>query len=762
MLSDAAMITADADRGTAVVLRHPLRLDRPASEVVHAVLRATAQGVYEARIDGRPVDNTVLSPGWSSYEWQLPVREHDVTDHLAGASSGEVEIEVLLGNGWWRGGLGFAGLNLDYGSELGLIAELEVTYRDGRTQVLPTAPNWHAASSTITENSLYDGVRIDAIAPTDELAVRVVEFDHRRLAPAVKPAITRQEVLRPERIWTSPSGRTLVDFGQNLVGWIRLRVSGPTGAEVTVRHSEVLEEGELASRPLRGARATDTFILSGGEDVFEPTLTFHGFRFAEVTGYAGELNAEAVEAVVVHSAMRRTGTFECSDPLVNRLVENSVWGQKGNFLDLPTDCPQRDERLGWTGDIAVYAPTACFQFDSADVLHGWLLDLAVETEHSGHVPFVVPNLLKLMPAEAREKTASLHGPTAIWGDAAVWVPESLWWAYGDRDRLAEYYPTIVRHLESIQQRLSPTGLWDQGFQFGDWLDPTAPADQPWAGQADRGVVATACLYRSARFAADAADELGMEADAARWHALAERTRAAFRRHYVEDDGTIVSDAPTVYALAIHFGLLDDAQQQTAGNRLTALVARADHRVTTGFAGTPYVTWALSETGHIDEAYRLLLQRACPSWLYPVTMGATTIWERWDSLLPDGSVNPGEMTSFNHYALGAVADWLYQTVAGIRPAAPGYARVRLQPTPGPGLDWARAALETPNGRVECGWQRTGDGGGIQIDFQVPEGVEADLVLPDGSHHTVTGTAQIHARMPDSSVRGRNTPKTPDRG
>ncbi|WP_307781355.1 alpha-L-rhamnosidase-related protein, partial [Agilicoccus flavus] len=462
---------------------------------------------------------------------------------------------------------------------------------------------------------------------------------------------------------------------------------------------------------------------------------FHGFRYAEVTGFPGQLTPDALEAVVVHSDMRRTGWFECSDPLVNHLVSNSVWGQKGNFLDVPTDCPQRDERLGWTGDIAAYAATASYQFDTSDFLHKWLLDLEVETRENpkGFVPFVVPDVLKHahFPAEFAEMAEQWGGATAVWGDASVWVPEALWHAYGDRDRLAAHYPGMVLHLESVEAVLSESGLWDTGFQFGDWLDPDASPHDPAGAKADKGVVATACLYRSASFAAFTARELGHDEDAARWEALAARVREAFNAHYVQADGRITSDCATVYALAICFGLLDGDRLAAAGDRLAQVVADRDYVVTTGFAGTPFVTWALSETGHVDAAYRLLLEKACPSWLYPVTMGATTIWERWDSMLPDGTINPGEMTSFNHYALGAVADWLYQVVAGLRPAAPGYAGVLFKPTPGPGLDWAKATLDSPHGRIECGWRREGDG--YVVDVETPAGVPTRLVLPDGTEH-----------------------------
>ncbi|MEU1970866.1 family 78 glycoside hydrolase catalytic domain [Microbacterium sp. NPDC019599] len=742
MLDESQLLTVDDDVN-AFTLTTTIDLATTA-RVERATLRGTAHGVFEARIDGRPVSAGVLAPGWSSYERRLPVEAYDVTPLVRDGA----ELEVLVGNGWWRGKLGFLGLDLDYGSQIGFIGELEITYSDGTVQWIRTNRDWTAQTSHFTQNTLYDGVRIDATVVPQPLEITVADVDRDTLILQEKPPIERHEVIAPQRIWRSPSGATLVDFGQNLVGWTRLTVNGRAGAEVVIRHAEVLEHGELATRPLRGAKATDTYVLSGADDVFEPTLTFHGFRYVEVTGYPGELSIDAIEAVVVHSRMARTGSFECSDPRVNRLVENSVWGQKGNFLDVPTDCPQRDERLGWTGDIAVYASTACYQFDASDLLHNWLLDLRVEAEHSGFVPFVVPNVLKLIPAERRATWNLPLGATAVWGDAAAWVPEALWWAYGDRDRLEAHYPGIVLHLESILPRLSASGLWESGFQFGDWLDPTAPPEEPMRAKADATVIATACLYRSARFGAVAAELLGRSDDRNRWNDLAERTREAFREHYVSPEGRIRSDAQAVYALAIHFGLLDDDEKARAGERLAELVAEGDYRVATGFAGTPYVVWALTETGHVDIAYRLLLQDELPSWLYAVKMGATTVWERWDSLLPDGTVNPGEMTSFNHYALGAVVDWLYKAVAGIRPAEPGYSRLRLQPTPGPGLDWARGSLQTRHGLVECGWRR-GVTGEITIECTVPAGIEADLILPDGTtrvlaagiHHTTHREAAL---------------------
>ena len=734
-LAAAAFITAAVSVGVAPKFALSTRLDQPRDNVVAATLAATAHGVYEAFIDGIAVTESVLNPGWTSYEWRLAYQTFDVTDAVRDGS-GDLGVELVLGNGWYRGRLGFAGADANYGDEIAVAAAVLIRYRDGATQRIVTSSKWTARESDTTDNSLYHGQTIDARLRSGSRAVAVFETDIDRstLIPQESPLVVRNEVLSPVKIWESPSGRTLVDFGQNLVGWLRFSVQGRRGTRIRIRHAEVLEHDELGVRPLRSAKATDEFILSGEVDEFEPTLTFHGFRYVEIEGWPGELNPLDLEAIVVHSGMQRTGHFSCSAPLVNQLVHNSVWGQKGNFLSVPTDCPQRDERLGWTGDIAAFAASASFQFDTADFLDGWLRDLGDETRNSADrvVPLVVPDVLKY--ATFSDDLPPLwSGATAVWGDAAIWVPEALWTAYGDVERLADYYPAMVLHLESVERDVSPTGLWDRGNQLGDWLDPDAPADEPGRGKADPSVVATACLYRSASFASETAKLIGLPGDAARWRRIAERTRAAFLEHYVDDDGRVKSDCATVYALAITFGLLEGATRQRAGDRLAALVAESGYRITTGFAGTPFVTWALSDTGHLREAYALLLERECPSWLYPVTMGATTIWERWDSMLPDGTINPGEMTSFNHYALGAVMDWVYQVVGGIRPAAPGYAAVLIQPEPGPGITWAETSYQTPRGAVGCSWRL--DAGELTIDVTVPPGIAAEVVLPDGSRTNV---------------------------
>jgi alpha-L-rhamnosidase len=620
-----------------------------------------------------------------------------------------------------------------YGDRPAAIAQLEITYADGHRQVVGTDASWTAGPSPVLADDLYDGQTIDArlisdawlrtgfVDPAWSPAVEVADADLSVLTPYVGPPVVRHEEIAPVAVWTSPSGRTLVDFGQNLVGWLKITTTGEAGSTITVRHAEVIEHDELGTRPLRSARATDTFIRSGGLDVFEPTLTFHGFRYAEVIGLDEPIGAENVVAVVVHSDLPRTGTFACSDDLVNQLHSNVVWSQRGNFLDLPTDCPQRDERQGWTGDIAVFAPTAAYLFDVSGFLRAWLLDLAAEQRAANDiVPLVVPDVLKLLDNATGWPSDT---PTAIWSDAGVWVPWALWEAYGDRAVLEQCHPSMAAHVRACARQVSENGLWDTGFQLGDWLDPTAPPENPFQALADKYVIATACLYRSAMLTARSAAVLGRVDDEAEFVDLAERTRAAFGEHYVQSDGTVTSDSPPVYAMAIAFDLLDPETEVLAGRRLATLVAEGGYRIATGFAGTPYVTEALSRTGHVAEAYRLLLETGNPSWLYPVTMGATTVWERWDSMLPDGTVNPGQMTSFNHYALGAVADWLHRTVAGLAPAEPGYRSVRVAPRPGGGITWAKASLATAHGEIRVGWQLVD--GELGLDIALPDGVTAEI-------------------------------------
>jgi alpha-L-rhamnosidase len=673
-----------------------------------ARLYVTALGVYEAQLNGSTVGDHVLDPGWTSYNHRLQYQTFGVTGLL---HEGRNAIGAMLADGWYRGRLGFnGGLRNIYGDRLALLAQLEIDYADGTTERIVTDETWRATQGPILASDIYDSETYDArlerpgwstpgYDDRDWTGVRRLDSNLATLVAPLGPPVRRIELVAPVAITTSPSGRTIVDFGQNLVGRPRLSVRGQAGQSITLRHAEVLEHGELCTRPLRTAQAADRYTLRGdGVETWEPRFTFHGFRYAEVEGWPREVQAGDIYAVVCHSDIERTGWFECSDPLFNRLHENVVWSMRGNFLSIPTDCPQRDERLGWTGDIQVFAPTACFLYDCAGFLTSWLADLAIEQDAAGGVvPFVVPHVPPMPPVPMTPI------PAAAWGDAAVIVPWVLYQRYGDVDVLAAQLESMRAWVDLVTTCAGEGRLWDKDFQFGDWLDPSAPPDKPWAGRTDPYVVATAYFARSAELLGQAASVLGRVDDEAHYLRLAAEVRDAFNTEYVTPAGRVISDSETVYALALQFALLPGTQQRRhAGERLAALVRESGYHISTSFVGTPLVCDALCSVGAVDLAFRLLTQHECPSWLYPVMMGATTIWERWDSQRPDGSVNPGQMTLFNHYALGAVADWLHRTVGGLAPAAPGYCHLEVRPRPGGDLTYARARHMTPYGLAESSW------------------------------------------------------------
>ena len=722
----------------APVLRSLLELP---DGIVKARLYATAHGLYEARLNGHRVGDQVLAPGWTSYAHRLRYQTYDVTDLVR---EGGNELEVLLGNGWFRGRLGFgAGRRAVYGDRLALLAQLEVTTADGAVHVLRTDPSWTAHESGVMADDLYDGQRTDLRPRTDHRtdSVEALDGDLARLVAPDGPPVRVTQTLPAVAVFTSPSGATLVDFGQNLVGWVRLLVRGQApNQEVVIRHAEVLEHGELGVRPLRTAKATDSYLLAGGPlEVLEPSLTFHGFRYAEIRGLP-EVRPEDVEAVVVGSDLRRTGWFSSSDPLLNRFHENVVWGMRGNFLDVPTDCPQRNERLGWTGDLQVFTPTASFLFDSAGFLSSWLADLVAEQRPDGSVPFVVPDVL-----DTREPAA------AAWGDAATLVPWILYQRTGDVGLLVRQLPSMRAWVDHIAGLAGADRLWTGGFQFGDWLDPTAPPDAPYKAQADPDVIATAHLARSAEVVGLAAAVVGDADMADKYTRLAGEVGEAFAHEYVTAGGRVLSDCPTVYALALEWALLPtEGQRHHAGDRLADLVRASGFRISTGFVGTPLVTDALTNSRHLDVAYRLMLQTGCPSWLYAVTMGATTVWERWDALLPDGAINPGQMTSFNHYAFGAVADWLHRIVAGLAPAAPGYRELLVRPAVACNLDSASARHRTPYGDAEVSWERSD--GRLRLQVVVPVGATATVHVPGRSEPTRVGHGTHVWQTADPAVDG----------
>jgi alpha-L-rhamnosidase len=727
------------------------------ADVKQARLYITALGVYEAEINGTRVGDQVLAPGWTSYHHRLRYQTFDVTGLL---KKGPNAIGAIVADGWFRGRMGFGGGRINiYGDRTALLAQLEVEYTDGTTEHIVTDDSWKASTGPFLLTSIYDGETYNAglecpgwsSAGFDDSrwqGVAAVEWDLNTLVAPAGPPVRRTELVMPVSITTSPTGRTVVDFGQNLVGRLRITVRGDAGQTITLRHSEVLQNGDIYTRPLRYALATDRFVLKGsGVEVYEPRFTFHGFRYADVEGLSEPLKTDDIRAVVCHSDMERTGWFECSNPLINRLHENTVWSMCGNFFDIPTDCPQRDERLGWTGDIEVFSPTASFLFDSAGFLTSWLADVAAEQKEYGTVPFVVPS--------------PMEGPTppaAAWGDAATVIPWVIYQRFGDKKILADQFESMRAWVDQLDKIAGPSHLWDKGFQFGDWLDPDAPPDRPAKAKTPPFVIATGYFARSAALVALAAKVLGREEEVEQYGALANAVREAFNREYVTAAGRLLSDSSTAYALALQFALLPgEEQRQAAGRRLAALVRTSGYRISTGFVGTPLICDALCSEGMYTAAYRLLTQRGCPSWLYPVTMGATTIWERWDSMLPDGTVNPGEMTSFNHYALGAVADWMHRTVAGLAPAAPGYRKLEMHPVPGGGLTYANARHITPYGMASCAWRI--EANTLSLDVVVPPSTTAEVIIPGGE--TVEVGSGAHSwTVPYQFAGARSGPLTLD--
>ncbi|PNH47724.1 hypothetical protein VD0004_g582 [Verticillium dahliae] len=642
------------------LFRKDFTFDAP---VQSARLYITALGVYEAEINGRRVGDHFLAPGWTSYDAQLIYQTHDVTDLL---SSRDNCLGVRVAEG--------------------------IVFDDGSTRTITTDDTWTVNKGPVQRSEIYDGELYDATAEVPGWSISGFEAKGWAAVDTLPP------IADTVQSHAGDAEPTVLDFGQNLVGYLRVnKVRGPRGHKITLLRAEVLEKGELGIRPLRDCKARDIYALRGDEagESYGPLFTFHGFRYAQVDDWpSADIDIlDSLEAVVCNTDMEEAGNFTCSDEMLNKLYSNVRWGMRGNFLSVPTDCPQRDERLGWTGDLALFAPTATFIYDCTGILKNWLRDLWDEQKRQDSVPpMVVPNV---------NKTGSVH----LWDFAAP--------------------------------------------QLGDWLDPNASPHEPWKAVTDPPLVANAFLIHSLDAMSQMAGLLGKELDATRYRQEAAACRLEFAAEYVSPNGRLPSDTQTAYALAITFNLLKPAQLGRAGDRLAEIVRRNTFRVGTGFAGTPYICEALARTGHSDVAYAMLTERACPSWLYPVTMGATTMWERWDSMLPDGSVNPGDMTSFNHYAYGAVAKFMVERLAGLKRAEAGWKRARTEPEVGGDFTWARAEHLTPYGRVASSWRLKGNEGDLTltIDVVVPPTTEIEVVIPGDEPRTeIVGSGEWSFSVP----------------
>jgi alpha-L-rhamnosidase len=681
-----------------------------------------------------------LTPGFTSYHKRLQYQTYDVTDLI---DTGDNAIGALLGEGWYSGVLGdgedWSNKPNHYGEHTGLLAQLEVTYQDGTSDRLITDESWKSSPGPILMSGIYAGETYDARLERsgwdrpgfDDAQWSLVKATRRskeNLIAQSAPPVRKLEEITPRSITRRSRGETIVDMGQNMVGWVRLSVHGPAGTTVTLRHGEMLDpNGNLYAENLGKAAQTIRYTLKGqGEETYEPHFTYQGFRYVAVEGYPGELTAKEITGVVVHSDVAQAGEFESSSALLNQLQHNIVWAQRGNFVDIPTDCPQRDERLGWTGDAQIFASTAAFNADVEEFFEKWLKDLAVDQYSDGSVPWVIPDVIRTnddpsAPVTLRGKEA---GGTAGWGDAATVIPWALYLAYGNRHVLEEQYASMSRWVEYERKRAGPKLIWSDDFQYGDWMDVFALTHSLHSATSN-DLVATAYFAHSADLLARVARVLSKSEDAARYGKLFEAIRAAFERRFVSPQARVGEGTQTAYALALQFGLLRADQRAEATRHLVEEVRRQGH-LTTGFLGTPELLFALSDNGHLGDAYRLLNREAYPSWLYEVKRGATTIWERWDGVKPDGALEA--TNSFNHYAYGAVGEWLYRVIAGINidPSAPGYKHIVIEPHPGGALTSAKASHLTPYGKVSSSWYTKNQT--FHLVVEIPPNTTATVALP----------------------------------
>lgn len=710
-------------------LRREFSLHGP---IASARLYATSRGCFEFHLNGERVGDDYFTPGWTDYNKRIQYVVYDVTGLL---HTGGNAIGAILADGWYAGHyVGWVGGRHIYGDQLSLLCQLEVEYLDGTREVITSGQDWKTSFGPLLEADHYNGETYDARKELGDWATCgfdasgwndpiVVDPPKARLVAKRNLTVRKQEKLSVVHQTEPRFGVHVFDLGQNMVGWARVRIRGQAGDVVRIRFAEMLNaDGTLYTENLRSAKATDTYICkSDGEEVYEPRFTFHGFRYVELTGVRSKPAANDVEGIAVYSGMPQTGSFECSNPMINQLQSNIVWGQKGNFLEAPTDCPQRDERLGWTGDAQVFMPTACFNRDVAAFFDKWCQDLEDSQMENGAFPFVAPDMMR-----------AGHASTG-WADAGVICPWTLYVQYGDKLVLERQFKSMSRWVEFHRQN-SRNGVSTIGG-FADWL--ALDMQEGNCGQTPTPVdlISTAYFARVTELMVRIADILGKKSDSQKFKKLSATVKAAFNREFVSPNGRVVGDTQTGYLMALGYDLLPVKARARAVTRLVELIEGRGSRLTTGFLGTPLIAPVLSRFGRTDIAYRLLLQESYPSWLYSINQGATTMWERWNSYTKDKGFGDVGMNSFNHYAYGCIGEWMYPVVGGIGvdPTKPAYKHTVIAPQPGGGMTWAKASLVSRYGRIESAWRL--DATTFTLNVTVPPNTTATVKLPDGKSKTV---------------------------
>jgi len=738
---------------------HPCQLLRKtfviSKQVKRATMYATAHGVYTLELNGRKVGNQELTPEFTTYEKYLQYQTYDVTKQLI---EGTNVIGAILGDGWYAGRIGLIGSSCQYGDKLALLLQLEIVFEDGSQFTVTSDREFVSTTAHLLYSDLFIGEKIDArlyphgwsssnFNDSAWKRVSVVTHSYDQLVAQYGEAVRIVKELPVQAIIQTPKGETVIDFGQVIAGRVRMRVSGDAGTEVILEHSEVLDQDGNFFNNNKGRfkDQKDVYILSGeGEEVFEPVFTFHGFRYVKITGYPNnKLNPDDFTALVLSTDMNLTGYFECSDERLNQLQRNIVWSQIGNMISIPMDCPQR-ERAGWTGDIQVFAPTACFNMNMDAFLTRWMRNVMLDQTSNGEVPNIIP-----YHDSNRKADLQLGGriSSAGWGDAVLIVPWSLYQAYGNIDILQECYQSMVKWVSFMEKCASeefPTDraelddgqlerqkyLWNTGFHFGDWLLPSVSTglngSEPnpiLSALATKEVVATCFYAYSTELLSQIAAKIGKLADAERYQELSKKIKMAFQEEYLLPDGQFSADYQGIYVLALQFQMVSEEWRTAVFNRLIQLIENNQYRLDTGFVSVPFLLDVLCENKRIDIAYKLLYQTEAPSWLYEVEHGATTIWEAWDAIRPDGYVSK---MSYNHYAFGCVGDWMYRRIAGIRKLSPGYKHIEIKPGLESGLQYAKASYQSLYGEIISEWKLTP--AGYEHDVTIPANTKARIILP----------------------------------
>lgn len=718
-------------------------------KIQSATAYITTHGLYEAMINGKRVGNFYLTPGWTSYNKRLQYQTYDITNLL---KQGSNAVGVTIGNGWYRGYLAWDGNKNSWGKDLSLLLQLDITYSDGSKESVVSDGSWKSSTGSIADAEIYNGEIIDSRKEKigwsnagyndgDWISVTEKNYVKSILLATQNEPVKKHETFSAVKIFTTPKGERVIDFGQNLVGWVMVKLNGKAGDTIKISHAEVLDkEGNFYIDNLRAAKAQAIYVLKGGEENMEPHFTFFGFRYIKIEGL-NDIKPENFTAVALYSDMQSTGTFACSNPLINQLQHNIQWGQRGNFLDVPTDCPQRDERLGWTGDAQAFSRTAAFNMNVNNFFAKWLKDVAADQYENGSVPWVIPNVL-----------GSNAGGSTGWADVATIIPWNMYLLYGDKRILEQQYPSMKAWVDFMTKN-SKNDLWNTGFHFGDWLF-YRPFDDNDGRSAvtDKYLIAQSFWAYSTQLLINAANVLGKANDASEYSSLLKRIKDAYLKEYVTPNGRLISGTQTAYVLALNFDMLPESLRPLIAQRLVDNIKDYGVQLTTGFLGTPYLCHVLTRFGYDDIAYKLLLRNQYPSWLYPVKMGATTIWERWDGMKPDGTFQTPGMNSFNHYAYGAIGDWIYRNITGINidENAPGYKKIIIKPHLTDSLSFASASLQTYYGKVSSEWRK--EIGKLVLNVEVPANTTATIFIPAASHEGVTENGKSLNELKDVSVLG----------